>query len=131
MSTSFSRPQLRKRLSKQGKYTTNTTTTTFAAGQLTGADFVVYTNTQGTPGTITTRTATQMYSEDPYASVGKTYILRIINGQGTGTLTVAAGSGVTASGTLTIAANTWRDFLVTYTSATALTLQQIGTGTNS
>jgi hypothetical protein len=113
------------------QYTTGTTTTTFAANQLTGAAFVVYNNTQGTPGSIATRTATQMYQDDPQARIGGSYILRIKNGQGTGTLTVTAGSGVTLTGTATIAINTWRDFLVTYTSATALVMQSIGTGTDS
>lgn len=113
------------------KFTTNTTTTTFAAGQLTGANFVVYTNTQGTPGSIATRTATQMFADDPTARVGRSYMLRIINGQGTGTLTVTAGSGVTLTGTMTVALNTWRDFVVTYTSATALTIQNAGVGTFS
>jgi hypothetical protein len=113
------------------KFTTGTTTTTFTAGQLTGADYVVYTNTQATPGSIATRTATQMFNDDPSARVGSSYILRIVNGQGTGTLTVTAGSGVTLTGTMTVALNTWRDFVVTYTSATALTIQNIGVGTFS
>jgi hypothetical protein len=113
------------------KFTTNTTTTTFAAGQLTGAPFVNYTNTQGTPGSIATRTATQMFADDPNARVGNSYLLRITNGQGTGTLTVTAGVGVTLTGTATIALNTWRDFVVTYTSATALVMQNIATGTFS
>jgi len=113
------------------KFTTGTTTGTFTAGQLTGASYVVYNNTQTNPGTINTRTATLMFQDDPTARVGGTYILRIKNGQATGILTVAVGSGVTSTGTLTIAVNTWRDFLVTYTSATALTLQSIGTGTDS
>ncbi len=113
------------------KFTTNTTTTTFTAGELTGAPFVNYTNTQGTPGSIATRTATQMFADDPNAWVGNSYLLRITNGQGTGILTVTAGSGVTLTGTATIALNTWRDFVVTYTSATALVMQNIATGTFS
>ena len=113
------------------KFTTGTTTTTFAAGQLTGANYVVYTNTQGTPGSIATRTATEMFGDDAAAVVGRVYMLRIVNGQGTGTLTVTAGSGVTLTGTATVAANTWRDFVVTYTSATALVIQNVGVGTFS
>lgn len=113
------------------KFTTGTTTTTFTAGQLTGAPFVNYTNTQGTPGSIATRTATQMFADDPNARVGYSYLLRITNGQGTGTLTVTAGSGVTLTGTATVAINTWRDFIVTYTSATALVIQNIAVGTFS
>lgn len=114
-----------------GQFVTNTTTTTFAAGQLTGANYVVYTNTQGTPGSIATRSAAQMFTDNAYARVGGTYILRVVNGQGTGTLTITAGSNVTLTGTATIAINTWRDFVVTYTSATALVMQNVGTGTFS
>lgn len=113
------------------KFTTNTTTTTFTAGELTGAPFVTYANTQGTPGSIATRTATQMFADDANARVGNSYMLRIVNAQGTGTLTVTAGSGVTLNGTATVATNTWRDFIVTYTSATALVMQNIATGTFS
>lgn len=113
------------------KYTTGTTTTTFAAGQLTGAAQVVYNNTQGTPGSIATRTAAEMFADDPFARVGGSYRLRIINNQGTGTLTVTAGSNVTLTGTMTIAANTFRDFVVTYTSASALVIQTAGVGTDT
>lgn len=110
------------------KFTTGTTATTFAAGQLTGGRFVNYTNTQGTPGSLITRTATEMFNDDPSARVGNSYLLRVTNGQGTGTLTITAGSGVTLTGTATVAANTMRDFIVTYTSATALVIQNVGTG---
>lgn len=113
------------------KYTTGTTTTTFTAGQLTGGAFVVYNNTQGTPGSIATRTATQMAIDDPYYRLGGAYRLRIINNQGTGTLTVTAGTGVTLTGTMTIAINSYRDFAVTYTSATALVIQSMGIGTDT
>jgi hypothetical protein len=112
-------------------FSTGTTTTTFAAGQLSGSKFVVYTNTQGTPGSIATRTATEMFGDDATAVAGNSYVLRIVNGQGSGTLTVTAGDGVTLTGTMTIAANTYRDFIVTYTTATALVIQNIGIGTFS
>lgn len=113
------------------KFVTGTTTTTFIAGQLTGGEFVNYTNTGATPGSIATRTATLMFADDPYARVGNSYVVQITNGQGTGTLTVTAGSGVTLTGTATVAVNTTRLFIVTYTSQTALTMQNIGTGTFS
>jgi hypothetical protein len=113
------------------KFTTGTTTTTFAAGQLEGADYVVYTNTQGTPGSIATRTAAQMIAGIPNATVGQTYMLRVINGQGTGVLTMTGGTGVTITGTATLAINSWRDFVVTITGTAALTMQNVGTGTFS
>jgi len=109
------------------KYSTGTTTTTFAAGQLTGGSEVTYRSTAGTPGTITTRTAAQMFTDDPYARVGGTYMLRIGNtAAGSATMTIAAGSGVTLTGTATVSDTYVSIFMVTYTSATALTMQYVG-----
>lgn len=106
--------------------TTGTTTTTFAAGQLTGAETTIYTNTGNTPGSIATRTATQMFNETPNAQVGGSYLLRIVH-TGTGTLTVTQGSGVTLSGaTTTVVTASWREYLVTFTTATALTMVATG-----
>jgi len=113
------------------QYATGTTTVTFTAAQLTGAGFTVYANTGATPGSIATRTATQMVGDIPNAQVGMSYLLRVINAQGTGTLTITAGTGVTLTGTMTIAANTWRDFVVTINTATTLTIQNAGVGTFS
>lgn len=112
------------------QFVTNTTTTTFAAGQLTGSDYVVYANTANTPGTITTRTAAQMVADIPNAGIGQTWILRIYHG-GTGTLTIAGGTNVTITGTATIATTTYRDFAcnITATGTPAVTLQNIGSGT--
>ena len=58
----------------------------------------------------------------------------MINGSLTAnrTLTIAAANNnVTLTGTMTLAQNVTRDFLVTYTAANAVTLQEIGTGTES
>lgn len=112
------------------QYTTGTTTTTFAVDQLTGAAYVVYNNTQGTPGSIAVRTAALMIADDPFFRIGGAYRLRIINNQGTGTLTVTTAAGVTLTGTMTIAVNTFRDFAVTYNSATTMTIQSMGIGTD-
>lgn len=110
-------------------YNTNTTTTTFAAGQLTGSGNVYYSNTGATPGSIATRSAAQMFTDYPYARVGSSYIVTIVNAQGTGILTVTAGSNVTLTGTATIGTNSWRSFIVTFNSATTLTMQNGATGT--
>lgn len=111
------------------KFTTGTTTTTFAAGQLTGGVSTVYENTQATPGSIATRTGTEMFDDDPASRVGSAYRLRIMNNQGTGTLTVTAGMGVTLNGTATIAINTFRDFIVVFDTGTTVVMDQIGIGT--
>ena len=111
------------------KFTTAADVTTFAAGVLSGAAHVVHHNTQGTPGSVAFRTAAEMFADDPYARVGGAYLLTIVNAQGSGTLTVTGGaSGITLTGTATIAANTSRDFVVTYTSASALVIQNGTTG---
>ena len=111
--------------------TTGTTTTTFAAGQLTGAAFTVYTSTATTPGSIATRTATQMFGDIPNAFVGMNWVVRIINNSsGANTLTLTAGTNVTLSGKTTYATTQYgfMDFLCTFTSATAMNMQFIGAG---
>jgi hypothetical protein len=108
------------------KYTTGTTTGTFTTGQLTGANYVIYGSTATTPGSIATRTATQMFQDDPQARVGGSYVLRIINTNGSSNaMTITSTTGVTLNGTMSIAANAYRDFIVTYNSATTLTIQAI------
>jgi predicted RecA/RadA family phage recombinase len=103
---------------------------TFSIGDITGAAYVSLTSTNAAPGTLTTRTATQMFADMPGAAVNLSYRLRITN-TGAGTLTVAAGTGVTLTGTMTVPANTTRDFVVTFNSVTTLTIQTDGTGTYS
>lgn len=106
---------------------------TASAGQLTPtgqASLVYMANTGATPGTYTTRTAAQMITDGPLV-VGQQYLLVIANNQGTGTLTLAGGSNVTASGTLTVAANTARLFVVTVTSATTMTIVGLAFGWSS
>lgn len=112
------------------KYTTAAPTAsgTFAAGQLTGADITVFTSTTSTPGTLTSRTAAQMYADTPSAFPNQKYLLRVFH-TGSGTLTVGAGSNVTITGTATISTATWRDFMVTFNTASTATLQNIGSGT--
>jgi hypothetical protein len=56
------------------------------------------------------------------------YYLDIINPNAGGTITLVAGTGVTITGTATIAAQTSRGFLVTVTGPTSVTIQNIGAG---
>jgi hypothetical protein len=117
--------------SKPAKWTTGALqSATFAAGALSGAGFVAYTNTGATPGSLATRTATQMFNDAHNAQVGQTYILMIANSSGN-TMTITAGVGVTLTGTMTLATNTTRIFAVTFNSATTLTIQNFGAGTFS
>lgn len=104
---------------------------TLPAGAITGGDGVVLISSNAAPGTQTTRTELQMYGDDPTAYPGQGFTCRICN-SGAGTLTLAAGAGVTLSGTMTIATATWRDFNFSYGGTAQLpvaTITNIGTGT--
>jgi hypothetical protein len=109
--------------------TTNLSGATLAAGAITGGNPVFLTSTNAAPGTLTTRTATQMIA-DANLQVGQTYELQITQ-TGAGTLTLGAGAGVTLTGTMTVPTNTTRTFVVQVTSATAITITAVGTGTYS
>lgn len=101
---------------------------TAAAGDLTGANHVVFQVTTNGAFALTTRTATQMFGDIPNCAIGFAYLLTIVS-QGDNTVTVTAGSGVTITGTATVATKTTRTFVATFTSATALTLQSVSKGT--
>lgn len=82
----------------------------------------------------TTDTAANIVAAMASPAVGAAYRLRIINESSANfTWTVVGGSGVTVTGTATIAQNTWREFVVTVTNVgtPAVTLQNVGTGTYS
>lgn len=107
------------------------------AANLTGAAVEVtlaLTGALAAGATATTDTAVNIIAAIPQAQrfPGNSYLLTIIN-ESTGAFawTVAGGTGVTINGTKTIAQNTWRQFLVTLSTATTVTMQSIGTGTNS
>lgn len=103
---------------------------TLSTGDMTGAAFVSLLSTNNSPGSLTTKTGTQLVADHGGGASGS-YTVRITNA-GSGTLTLLAGSGVTfGSGTYTVLTNTYRDFLVTINSASAVTIQTIGTGTYS
>jgi hypothetical protein len=101
---------------------------TLSAGNMEGAAFCALLTSGATA--LTTRTAAQLFAVIPHAVIGISWIVRVINTNGS-TLTLTMDASITATGTLTIATNTYRDFIVTFTSATAATMKQIGTGTTS
>lgn len=115
------------------KYTKNTTSgaTTAAAGDMTGAYYVVAEYSAVGAAALTTRTAVQLFADNSaFTDVGDTYMLLIVNTSG-GTTTLTAGTGVTITGTATLATNTTRLFRVIFTSATAVGLQSVSVGTIS
>lgn len=110
------------------KYSTNATVgaTAAAPGDLTGANQVTCNYSAVGAANLTTRTAAQMFA-DHGAIAGQTYELEIMNSSG-GTTTLVGGTGVTINGTATMATNTVRWFIVTFVSATAVTIQNQGSG---
>src|SRR5579859_3574915 len=70
---------------------------------------------------ITTPTAAQILAALGNPLPGQTFRVKVIN-QSTGafTGTLVGGSGVTITGTATIAQNTWREFIVSVVSATVV-----------
>ncbi len=106
--------------------TATTSNGTAAAGELTGAKFVVMKLTANGANAYTTRTGAEMFADIPNVQVGTTYILRLISGgDNTVTLTAAA-SGVTITGTATVATGKFRDFHVSVTAADTFVFQDIG-----
>lgn len=102
---------------------------TLATGAITGGDITVLTNTGATPGAQTVRTAAQMLADIPGAQAGDSFMFRIVNtGAGTLTLTADGGATVTITGTATIATNIFRDYVLTFNTATTATIQSIGSG---
>lgn len=108
----------------------NGTTQTLTAAMISGGGAVYHTSTGGTTPTLTMPTAAAIIAANPSFSIGQEYTLRFINAN-SGTATIAAGAGITTSGTLTLATNTTRDFVISYTAAGALTMTSVGTGTTS
>lgn len=101
---------------------------TFAAFELTGANYTIFNQSTATPGTITTRTAAQLYGDIPNCYNGLNYLLRVYQ-SGAGTLTMGAGSNVTITGTAAISTSTWREYQVVVANTTAVTFTNIGSGT--
>ena len=110
----------------------NATTGSLPAGAITGASNVFLISSNAVPGAQLVRTAAQMLADTPGAGIGYSWKFRIINtGAGTLTLTADSGATVTLSGTMTVAQNTWRDFVGTFNTATTATITEVGVGTNS
>lgn len=113
----------------------NTPLTLLAANMAGAADVVVnLTAVLAGAGAVTSDTATNIIAAIPGAQVGLTYKLRIINSSaGAFAWTLTGGTGVTVTGTNTMAQNTWREFSVTVNNLAvpAVTLQNLGTGTFS
>lgn len=106
---------------------------TIPANVMSGAGTTVLGCTANGANAVTTRTAAQIYADlqalmGVAPPIGFSWLFRIVN-TGNNTVTLTAGAGVTINGTATAATNTFRDWIVTITSPTTLTIQSVGTGT--
>jgi hypothetical protein len=122
---------------KSAAFNTNTATsgTTLTAANITGGQSTVdlaMTGTLGAGANAQLPTVAAMVLALHCPTVGTSYRLRIINESSANfAWTVTTNTGWTLTGTMTIAQNTWREFVVTLTSLTAATLQSVATGTFS
>lgn len=111
------------------------TTGTLPGGALTGASTVYLNSASTTPGNQTTRTAALMI-QDLKAALGLSDVTGFtweltITQTGAGTMTLVAGTGVTLTGTMTVAQNTTRNFVGQVTSNSTITITSVGVGTYS
>lgn len=107
----------------------NTTSFTATVGQMGGNGEVILdlTGTLGAGANVTTPTAAQFFAAKPV--VGSTWVLRVLNlSAGAFSWTIVAGTGVTFTGAVVVAQNTWVDYVVTETSATTVTMVRIASG---
>lgn len=130
--------QLRGAMGGDATFSTNAATaaSTLTTAQVSGngqGGFVVV-NMSGAlaaGAALTTPTAAAWIAAMPSFQPGQSYTLRIINNSsGAFAWTLTAGTGVTVTGTATIAQNTFRDFAVTLNAAGTVTVQNVGSGTN-
>lgn len=100
---------------------------TIAAASVAGANTVEHINTGTTPANLQLPTAADIVAAIPNAQVGFSYILDVRNGSsGANTATLTTNTGLTLTGTMTIAQNVTRRLVVTLVSLTAVTFQSMG-----
>jgi hypothetical protein len=118
-------------------FNSNTATSgaTLTAANVTGGEATVdlaLTGTLGAGANAQLPTVANLLQSMYAPAVGSTYRLRILNRSSANfAWTVTTNTGWTLTGTMSIAQNTWRDFVVTVMSLTAATLQAVGVGTDS
>ncbi|CAB3720143.1 hypothetical protein LMG22037_04693 [Paraburkholderia phenoliruptrix] len=111
-----------------------TASKTLSGAEMSGAAqvFLAFTGTFGAGGALTLPTVANLIASLPSVvqanPVGITWQLRVINVATTQTLTMTTNTGWTLAGTMTVSTTTFRDFVVTITSATTASLQAVGSG---
>lgn len=111
--------------------TSAVTKTTASAVTYTASEFgsgLILRDPNGAGRSDVTPTAAQLYDEFGSPAAGSTFSLIIRNtADAAETITMTTGTGVTVSGTATIAQNNTKLFLGVFSSPTAVTLYSIGT----
>ncbi|PXX15856.1 hypothetical protein C7399_109191 [Paraburkholderia tropica] len=117
---------------------TNTAAFTLTAQQIAGAaqNFLNLTGTLTAAANAQLPTVAALIAALPQvvqgSPTGISFQLRVINSSsGAFAWTLTTNTGWTLNGTQSVAQNTWRDFIITITSATTATIQSVGTGTQS
>lgn len=118
------------------QYTAATNTAGFTAtgAQVAGAPVLCVLDLTGTlagAANLQMPTAAALVGAISGAFIGQTYLLRVLNNSSANFVwTVTTNTGITLNGTMTLNQSTFRDFLVTLTSLTAVSLQNVGSGGN-
>lgn len=112
-------------------YTAPVTKTTAGAVTYTASEFtsgIILRDPNGAGRTDITPTASALFTELGDPEVGSTFQVMIRNtADAAETITMQGGSGVTISGTATIAQNNTKIFVARFTSSSAITLYSVGT----
>jgi hypothetical protein len=120
--------------SVQAKYNANNSAVSFTAtaANISGASGDIVLDLTGNPAgaaNVTLPTVAALQAALHGAAPNTSYWLRIKNSANTGTWTVVTNTGWTLTGTMTVATTTYRDFIVTFNSLSAATMQNVGSGT--
>lgn len=107
----------------------NGTTQTLTAAMIVGGNTTYHVSTGGATPSLTLPLGTAMDTALPDMRPGQSYVLRVIN-TNSGNTTIVTNTGWTlSSGTLVLATNTWKEFLVTKTGTGTYTGVNVGSGT--
>lgn len=105
------------------------TTQTLTAAMVVGGNVTYHISVGGTTPSLTLPLATALDTAIPDMRPGQSFVLRVIN-KNSGNTTIVTNTGWTLSGgTLVLATNTWKEFLITKTATGAYTGVNVGTGT--
>lgn len=119
---------------KKSAYLANTASAaaTVTAVSMVGADIVNVIDMTGSIATqqnLTTPSAAALLAAMPFGNTAKSSVLRVKHsGAGAGAWNLTGGTGVTVSGTATIAQTTWREFNLAFVNGTSCVATNMGGG---